>query len=66
MSQLESLVSTSQELLRKQVKRYMNKMERLAISDRHIEELISDNQKIAREIHVIKKSSPIPPDSSEK
>ena len=54
MLHLESLVSTSQELLRKQVKRYMDQMEKLDMSDREIEKLISDNQKLTMEIYVIK------------
>ena len=54
ISQLESLVSSSQDLLRKQVKRYMDQMEKLGMSDRGIEKLISDNQKLIMELHVIK------------
>ena len=54
ISQLESLVSSSQDLMRKQVKRYMDQMEKLGMSDRGIEQLISDNQKIIMELHVIK------------
>ena len=54
MSQLESLVSTSQDLLRKQVKRYMDQVEKLGMSDREIEKLIGDNQKLTMELRVIK------------
>ena len=53
-SQLEYLVASSQELLRKQVKRYMDQMEELEMSDRVIEKLIDDNQKLADEIQVTK------------
>ena len=43
ISQLEYLVSSSQELLRKQVKRCMDQMEELEMSDGVIEKLIDDN-----------------------
>ena len=54
ISQLEYLVASSQELLRKQVKRYMEEMEEMEMSDRVIEKLIDDNQKLADEIQVTK------------
>ena len=54
ISQLQYLVSSSQELLRKQVKRYMDQVEELEMSDRVIEKLIDDNQKLADEIQVTK------------
>ena len=53
-SQLEYLVSPSQELLRKQVKRYMDQVEELEMTDRVIEKLIDDNKKLAEEIQVTK------------
>ena len=54
ISQLQYLVASSQELLRKQVKRCMDQMEELEMSDRVIEKLIDDNQKLAEEIQVTK------------
>ena len=45
---------SSQELLRKQVKRFMDQVEELEMSDRVIEKLIDDNQKLAEEIQVTK------------
>ena len=59
ISQLESLVSSSQELVRKQIKRYMAQMEKLGMSDIMIEKLVADNQKLAEEINVIKKKCQI-------
>ena len=47
ISQLQYLVASSQELLRKQVKRFMDQMEELEMSDRVIEKLIDDQQKVA-------------------
>ena len=42
ISQLEYLVASSQKLLRKQVKRFMDQVEELEMSDRVIEKLIGD------------------------
>ena len=58
-SQLEYLVSPSQELLRKQVKRYMDQMEELEMSDRVIEKLIEENQNLVEAIQEIKERWPI-------
>ena len=59
ISQLEYLVSSSQELLRKQVKRYMDQMEELEMSDRVIEKLIEENQNLVEAIQEIKERWPI-------
>ena len=54
ISQLESLVSSSQELVRKQTRRYMEQMDKLVMSDTTIEQLMVDNKKLTEEINVIK------------
>ena len=53
LSQLESLVASSQELVRKQVRRYMDKMEKLVVSDNTVEKLIADSQTLSEEINGI-------------
>ena len=57
ISQLESLVESSQELVRKQTRRYMEQMDKLVMSDTTIEQLMVDNQKLTEEINVIKQKS---------
>ena len=57
MVQLESLVSSGQDMLRRQVKRFMDQMEQLDMSDRDIERLISDNKALTEEINFIRLSS---------
>ena len=59
ISQPEYLVASSQELLRKPVERYMDKVEELEMSDRVIEKLIEDNQKLEEEIRVSKEKGRI-------
>ena len=46
-------MAPTQELVRKQVRRYMDQIEKLAIADNTIERLIADNQTLAEEINVI-------------
>ena len=55
ISQLESLVSTSQDLVRKHTREYMEKVDKLVKLDTTIKQLITDNQKLTEEINVIKK-----------
>ena len=57
MVQLESLVSSGQDMLRRQVKRFMDQMEQLDMSDRDIERLISDTKALTEEINLIRLSS---------
>ena len=44
------MVASSQELVRRQVRRYMDQMERLGISDNTIDKLITDSQTLLEEI----------------
>ena len=55
ISQLESLVWTSQSLLQKQVKMFTEQMEKVAIANRDNEKLIMDTQELFKEINVMKK-----------
>ena len=59
ISELQYLVSSSQELLRKQVMRFMDQVEELEMSDRVIEKLIEENQKLVEAIQEIKERWPI-------
>ena len=56
MAQLESLVCSSQDLLKKQVRRFMEQMEELCMSDRDIETLIRDAQELSEELSLVKQS----------
>jgi hypothetical protein len=47
------LVASSQELVRKQVRRYMDQMEKLRISDNTVEKLIVGSQTLSEEINGI-------------
>jgi len=55
ISQLESLVLSSQDLLKKQTRKYMEKVDKQVMADTNIKKLITDNQKLTEEIKVIKK-----------
>ena len=46
-------MASSQELVRKQVRRYMDQMEKLGISDNTVEKLIADSQTLSEEINGI-------------
>ena len=46
-------MASSQELVRKQVRRYMVQMEKLGISDNTVEKLIADSQTLSEEINGI-------------
>lgn len=50
ISHLQYLVASSQELLRKQVKRFLDQVERLEMSDRGNEKLIDDKQKVVDKV----------------
>ena len=47
------MVASSQELVRKQVRRYMDQMEKLGILDNTVEKLIADSQTLSEEINGI-------------
>ena len=47
------MVASSQELVRKQVKKYMDQMEKLGISDKTIEKLTADSKTLSEEINGI-------------
>ena len=55
------MVASSQELVRKQVKKYMDQMEKLGISDNTVEKLIADSQTLSEEINgiLIRSKKPI-------
>ena len=55
ISQLENLVSSSQELVMKQTRMYIERMDKLVMMDKNIAQLMSDNQKLARKINMMKK-----------
>ena len=55
ISQLESLVFTSQELVRKQTRKYMEQVDKLISSDAVLEKLCQDNQVIMEQLKEIKK-----------
>ena len=55
ISQLENLVSSSQELVMKLTRMYMERMDKLVMMDKNIAQLMSDNQKLARKINMMKK-----------
>jgi len=55
LSQLESLVSSSQELMRRQTKAYMEKMNTLVMIDRDIEQMMAENQNLSSKIKIMKK-----------
>ena len=55
ISQLESLVFTSQELVRKQTRKYMEQVDKLISSDAVLEKLCQDNQIIMEQLKEIKK-----------
>jgi uncharacterized protein with PIN domain len=56
LSQLESLVSSSQDLLRRQTRLYMERMSKQVIMDTDIEQLMAENQKLASEINLMKRN----------
>ena len=56
ISQLESLVFTSQELVRKQTRKYMEQVDKLISSDAVLEKLCQDNQVIMEQLKEIKKN----------
>ena len=57
ISQLESLVHSSQKLLQKQVNKCMDQMEKITIANKDNEKMILDTQKLLEEINIIKKNS---------
>ena len=57
ISQLESLVHSSQHLLQKQVNKYKDQLEKITIANRDNEKLIMDTQKLFDEINAIKKNN---------
>jgi len=54
ISQLESLVFSSQELVRKQTRKYMDQVNKLTSSDAVLENLCQDNQTLMEQLKVIK------------
>ena len=54
LSQLESSVLTSQELVRKQTRSFMSKVDKQLKAETNLEQLIADNMKMAEEISLIK------------
>ena len=54
MSQLESLVISSQELLGKQSRRFIKEMDKLVMTDITIKNLIEENDKLTHEVNGIK------------
>jgi len=55
ISQLESLVSSSQDLMRKQTRLYIEKMDRLVMMDKDIEQMMTENKTLATKIKIMKK-----------
>ena len=54
MSQLESLVMTSQELLGKQSRRFIRELDRLVMTDNTIKQLIQENESLTNNINMMK------------
>ena len=55
ISQLESLVSSSQDLMRKQTRLYMEKMDKLVMMDKDVEQMMTENKTLASKIKMMKK-----------
>jgi len=56
MSQLESLVSSSRGLLRKQNKRFLEQVDKLVLADSVIEQLLVDNDRLTNELGKLKEN----------
>ena len=52
---MENLVSSYKEIVRKQTMMYMERMDKLVMMDTNIEQLMTDNKKLARKISTMKK-----------
>lgn len=55
ISQLESLVSSSQDLMRKQTRLYIEKMDKLVMMDKDLEQMMTENKTLASRIKIMKK-----------
>ena len=55
ISQLESLVSSSQDLMRKQTRLYIEKMDKLVMMDKDLEQMMTENKTLASRIKMMKK-----------
>lgn len=47
ISRLEDLVSATQDMVRKQTKKYTDQLDKLAVSDRIIRQLVAENDQLA-------------------
>jgi len=56
MCQLESLVSSSRGLLRKQNKRFLEQVDKLVLADSVIEQLLVDNDRLTNELGKLKEN----------